>query len=129
MGNFLFDQESLDFLSGAIYNPNAERGYEAMSDSFFWSDELVWEALAKFGTARPFREFMGYRGSVIRGAPDFDLQPLWEQVSKACPDWPGLRLERNSVSLAEELRRAGRRFRLEALRVDREMRREVARGE
>jgi hypothetical protein len=129
MVKFLFDQELLDFLSGAIYDPNAERCYEAMSDSFFWSDELDWEALAKFGTARPFREFMGYRGSVIRGAPDFDLQPLWEQVSKACPNWPGLRPERNSASLAGELRKAGRRFCVEALRLEREFRRQEARGE
>jgi hypothetical protein len=89
---------------------------------------MLWDALAKFGTAWPFRELIGYRGSVIRGLPDSELRPLWEQVAQACPGWPGLRLERSSPDLAVELRKAGRRFCIEALRVERELRREEARG-
>ena len=125
MDRLLFDQEALDFLSGAVYDPDAKRSYEVMSDSFAWSDELLWDALAEFGTAWPFRELMAYRGSVIRGAPDFELRPVWEQVAKACPGWPGLRPERNSPTLATELLRAGRRQCVEFLRLERELRREA----
>ncbi len=33
MGTRLFDEEALDFLSGAIYDPDAERSYEIISDT------------------------------------------------------------------------------------------------
>lgn len=128
MGVLLFPTDVLDFLAGAIYDPRAERSYEGLSDSFFWSDELLWEGLARYGVDYPFRQLVGYRSSVIRGAPDVRLQPVWQQVAEASPRWPGLRPERSSPALAPELTRASRQFTAEFLRVMRECEREMAEG-
>ncbi len=122
----LFPEEALDILRGAVYYAEAERSYEAMSDSFWWSDELLREASLPCHLHKnwAFRYLMGYRGSVIRGEPDATLQLIWEQVERACPDWPGLHPERFSPTLAKELHRAGRKFRVEFLRDEREFRRQ-----
>jgi hypothetical protein len=125
MGTLLFSEEALDFLSGAVYDPEAELSYEALSHSFIWSDELLWEAMVRYGGGCPFRELIGYRGSVVLGAPDSSLRPVWEQVARACPGWPGLRTERSSSTLAAELHLVCRRFCVEARRVEREWQREA----
>ena len=93
---------------GPYHDPDAERSYTGLSDSFTWSDELLLDAMVRYGGGYPFSELLGYRHSVIRGAPDSRLRPVWEQVTNACPNWPGLRPERNSPTLAAELDRAGR---------------------
>jgi hypothetical protein len=116
----MLPQRALEVLSRAVYDPRAERSYEMMSDSFLWSDEGLWEAMAH-DDAWAVRRLLGYRGSVIRGASDGVLRPVWEQVSKSCPGWPGLRPERNSPTLAAELLRERRRACVQALRVMREM--------
>ncbi|MHB1559984.1 MAG: hypothetical protein ACYC61_21240 [Isosphaeraceae bacterium] len=128
MGVLLFPANVLDFLAGAVHDPRAERSYEGLSDSFFWSDELLWEGLARYGVAYPFRQLIGYRSSVIRGAPDARVRPVWQQVAEACPGWPGLRPERSSPALAPELTRASRRFTAGFLRAMRECEREMAEG-
>jgi hypothetical protein len=64
---------------------------------------------------------MACRRSVIRPAPDSRFRPVWEQVAKACPGWPGLRPERNSPTLATALGRAGRRACVEFGRLEREL--------
>ncbi len=126
MGVLLFPRDVLDFLAGAVHDPGAERSYEGLSDSFLWSDELFWEGMARYGVAYPFRELVGYRRSVIRGAPDSRLRPVWQQVAEACPGWPGLRPERSSPTLASQLTRESRRFTASFLRVMRECEREAA---
>jgi hypothetical protein len=124
MSGLLFPDEALDILRGASYRPDAERSYEIMSGSFWWSDELVREASAacRRHDSWAFRYLMGYRGSLIRGAPDAELKPVWEQVARACPHWPGLRSERNSPTLASELHQEGRKQCVEFLRWGRESR-------
>jgi hypothetical protein len=119
----MFTEEALEFLREAVYHPRAERTYEMMSDSFIWSDERIWETMARYDW-QVVRTLLGYRGSVIRGAPDIDQRRVWEQVSKSCPEWPGLRPERNSPTLAAELLRARRRACVQSLREMREMERE-----
>jgi hypothetical protein len=109
----------LEVLARAVYDPDAERSYEGLSESFLWSDERLWEAMAH-DKAGAVRRLMGYRGSVIRGAPDSDLRPLWEQVVRTCPNWPGVRPERSSPALSPALNRARRKFCVVALRVARE---------
>lgn len=120
MSVILFPDEALDILRGARYRPEAERSYEIMSGSFWWSDELVGETFAacRRHGSWAFRYLMGYRGSLIRGAPDAELEPVWQQVARACPDWPGLRPERNSPTLAGALHREGRKNCAESLRLD-----------
>jgi hypothetical protein len=107
----LLPDDALDILRGAVWNPQAERFYEVMSGAFWWTDELVREAsracMAKGNWA--FRYLMGYRASLIRGAPDDRLRPAWDQVRRECPTWPGLRPERSGPGLAKEMDREGRR--------------------
>jgi hypothetical protein len=124
MDGLLFPEEALDVLRRAAYHPDAERSYEAMSGSFWWSDELVREAsyACRRHGSWAFRYLMGYRASVIRDAPDPELLPVWEQVTQECPGWPGLRIERNSPALLTELHRASRRQCAEFLRMEQELR-------
>ena len=124
----LFPEEALDILRGAVYRPDAERTYDVMSDGFWWSDERVRETI--FACRRhgswAFRFLMGYRGSLIRGTPEKGWMPVWEQVERACPNWPGFRPERTCRTLAKELHRAGREQCVEFLRFNRESRRDVS---
>ena len=65
----MFPEEAIESLREAVYDPDADRSYEMMSDSFMWSDERLWETMARNG-GQACRSLLGYRGSVIRGAPD-----------------------------------------------------------
>jgi hypothetical protein len=125
MGVLLFPEDVLNFLAGAVYDPDAERSDEGLSDSFLWADELLWEGMATYGPADPFRELVGYRRSMIRGVPDLTFRPAWEQVTRACPGWPGRRPERNCPTLAAKLDQAGRRVYLEFARQEHELQREA----
>jgi hypothetical protein len=127
MTELLFPDEALEILCGAAYQHDAERSYEVMSGSFWWSDELVRDTVAscRRHDSWAFRYLMGYRGSLIRGAPESGLLPVWDQVTRECPNWPGLRIERNSPSLAKELHRAEREQCVEFLRWERQSRGEA----
>jgi hypothetical protein len=130
VSELLFPDEALHILRGARYRPDAERSYEVMSDSFWWSDELVREAsyVCRRHDSWAFRCLMGYRVSVILGAPDAHLRPVWDQVVRACPEWPGLCRERNSPILARELHRERRKRCVEFLRWERESQGQAAEG-
>jgi hypothetical protein len=93
------------------WDPNAVRHYDVMSDGFHWSDEMPTGAIdACFrGGSWAFRYVLAYRASLIRGEPDQDFQPPWDQLLRECPDWPGFRPERNSPELWRELDRIYRR--------------------
>jgi hypothetical protein len=110
MEELLFPEEAIVILRAAVYFADAKRSYDMMSGSFLWSDELLRESApaCRRHNSWAFRYLLGYRGSVIRGTPDNKLLPVWEQVMRSCPNWPGFRPERNSTNLAAELRRIGK---------------------
>jgi hypothetical protein len=119
----LLPDDAIIILRQAIWQPDARRFLEMMTGAFWWTDELVQE-IAHLCVARgnwSFRYLMGYRASVIRGKPEERFRPVWDQVARECPDWPGLRPERNCVSLATELHREGRKKCIEFLRLEREI--------
>jgi hypothetical protein len=121
--SLLHPGNAIAILRRATWQPDAERWYEVMSASFWRTDELV-NKVADLCAPRgnwAFRFLMGYRGSLIRGEPDDRLKSVWDQVARECPNWPGLRPERNCVSLANELRRKERRRCIEFERLDREL--------
>jgi hypothetical protein len=123
MDLMLFPDEALAILRTAVYRPDAERVYEVMSGGFSWSDELLWEsypACRRHGSWA-FRCLMSYRATVISGAPQLDLRPVWDQVTREGPNWPGLRLERSSTTLATELRWASLRQCVELRRLERKL--------
>lgn len=118
MDSLLLPDDAIAILRRAVWRPDAARFYEVMSGGFWWTDELVREA-SRVCVGRDnwsFRYLMGYRASVVRGEPDECLRPVWEQLRRECPAWPGLRPERSSPALAAELRRESRRQCVEFLR-------------
>jgi hypothetical protein len=87
------------------YSPAATRSAELMSGGFMWSDEMPawWYFDPDHGYA--FRFLIGFRASVIRGEPMESLRPIWNEVQRQCPRWPGFRPERSDPALRPELER------------------------
>jgi hypothetical protein len=99
----------IEALRGVRYDPKAERSYELMSGGFVWSDEYPAGFTFTVGDFA-FRFLVGYRASLIRGAPREELRSVWDAVLAGCPDWPGFRPERRSTDLVTELDRASKRM-------------------
>lgn len=121
MNEQLFPVEALAILRQAKWDANAKRSYDAMSGGFGWSDERLGDVAflcVEVGNWA-FRYLMGYRASLIRGAPREELRAAWDQLRRECPDWPGFRPERASPDLAVELKREDRRICREFLRAER----------
>jgi hypothetical protein len=103
-------EKLIPHLQALCYDPAAERSYEMMSGGFMWSDELPPSDVYfdPHDGDYALRFLLGYRASLIRGRPDEGLRPVWDAVLAACPNWPGFRSERCSVSLAAELEKEGK---------------------
>jgi hypothetical protein len=90
----LFTPAALAVLDGLPYDPAARSRYELMSGALIWSDEvraigspegdLIWENWV-------FRYLVGYRASLTLGQERSEFRPVWEQVVRHAPNWPGLR--------------------------------------
>ena len=92
----------IEVLRGCRHDPDAKRSYELMSGGFVWSDE--YPSGFSFATDdSAFRFLVGYRASLIRGAPREELRSVWDAVLAGYPDWPGFRPERRSTDLVVEL--------------------------
>jgi hypothetical protein len=99
----------IEVFHGLRYDPQAKRSYELMSGGFVWSDE--YPAGFSWGTGDfALRFLVGYRASLVRGAPREELRSVWDAVLAGCPDWPGFRPERRSTDLVGELDRASKRM-------------------
>jgi hypothetical protein len=120
----LFPEAALAVLRQARWDPNATHSFEVMSGGFAWSDERLGEAAAACLEHRSwaFRLLMGYRASLIRGAPRDELRPPWDQLLPECPQWPGFRPERSDRALAAELDRESRRTAACVRRLERRLR-------
>ncbi len=101
----LIPEQALAVLRQARWDASASRRYEIMSGGFIWSDERLGEVahLCVEQGNWAFRYVIGYRASLIRGAPREGLRAPWDQLLRECPDWPGFRPERSSPILAREL--------------------------
>lgn len=88
------------------FDPMATRSAELMSGGFMYSDEMPapWYFDPHHGRYA-FRLLVAYRASVIRGHPVEYLKPLWVEVQRRCPHWPGFRPERSDPALREDLER------------------------
>ena len=130
MDRMLFPVAALAILRQARWEPDATHSYEVMSGGFAWSDErlsqLSTACMAEGSWA--FRYLMGYRASLIRGAPREELRPPWDQLLRECPEWPGFRPERSDPSLAAELDRESRGVDVCVRRIERRMRQSTAEG-
>jgi len=105
VGEMLFPDEAFALLQQARWDASATRQYEIMSGGFAWSDEWPSDVayLCVERGSWAFRYVMGYRASLIRGAPREELRAPWDQLLRECPEWPGFRPERSSPALTKDL--------------------------
>ena len=89
----------------AAWDPNAKRLTDLLAGGFFWSDENLYE-VCNTGIRQDFtaeRMLVAYRASLAMGAPRETLSEPWDQVCQEAPAWPGLRPERRSAALGDEI--------------------------
>jgi hypothetical protein len=127
----VFPREVLGLLRQAVFQPNAKRHYDMLSDSFWWSDEMLLEmaGLCSVKQNWAFRALLAYRGTLIKGQPDEYLRAPWDQLRRECPNWPGFLPERCSTELLPALQRAGRRALISCARTEEEYRRQQINAE
>lgn len=127
MDEILYPEEALVFLRKMQYDPEARRGFEGLSTSFYWSDEGLPPAmrLCRDHESRATFYTMVFRTSLIRGEPIEEYRRNWKQLQAACPEWPGFRSERCSTDLLPAWQRELKRM---CIGFEREMR-ESERGQ
>ena len=87
------------------FHPDAKRSAELLSGGFMWSDERPEAAYIDSENDYLFRFLIGFRASLIRGEPMEELRPVWDELQRLCPSWPGFRPERSDPALHDELKR------------------------
>jgi len=106
---------ALEVLRRARWDQNASREIELLSLSFYWSDEMIWEVGMRCMEIDhnncSFKDLLLYRSSLVRGEPNEQYYAVWDQVRKACPQWPGFRENRCSTDLRGDLDSAIRKQR------------------
>ncbi|MBA2116621.1 hypothetical protein [Bremerella alba] len=115
-----FSESVLAILLQTTWDPNAICIFDGVSGGLLWSDEYPREAFAACFSDNnwAFRYVLAYRVSLILEEPRDEFRAPWFQLVRECPDWPGLRQERRSPSLRDQLKRAQDRFRKEFQEVD-----------
>ena len=102
-----FPEQAVAILRSARFDRTARPSVEMMSGSFIWDDEASFEfvAICRHHGCMAYWEPFVFRSSLIRGEPDESSRRGWEELERACPEWPGFRPERRSESLRLELER------------------------
>lgn len=81
------------------YRVDAAVGYDLLSDSLLWSDEMP-----ELGDHRPrdfwcLRPVLRYRTTLILGDPDTDFEEYWSAAQIHFPRWAGFQLSRCTKDL------------------------------
>ncbi len=107
----LFSRAALWLLNRQRFEPAAKGQFEYMSGGLSWPDEFPTEsgphAVVFRGYA--FRFLLAYRASATLRQELHGSHPVWEQVARHAPNWPGLRPERRGTAALRRLRAALRR--------------------
>ena len=100
-----FPEQAIAVLRAARFDPSARPGLELLSGTLIWGDEayLEFPAVCRHYGCMAYWEPVAFRSSLIRGQPDESYRRGWEELERACPEWPGFRPERRSESLRAEL--------------------------
>ena len=107
----MFSEEALSVLDRLTFDPVARGDFEWLSGGLMWSDEFP-----PVGT--PERQAMSQSGAIgcllacrasITLGQESGFLPIWEQVVRHAPNWPGLRPERRGEAALRRLRTALRR--------------------
>jgi hypothetical protein len=106
----LFSAKGLAVLDRQPYDSRARGSYNIFVHGLQWPDEFPAKgsvALQQVSDHRAARLLI-YRASLTLGEELPEVRPLWEQVVRHAPNWPGLREERWGERARRRLR-AGRR--------------------
>lgn len=76
--------------------PFARPHYDAMSDALVWRDELV--AALPEDQLGALRYLFRFRMTLVLGAPNEELRPLWRRAQELFPEWVGFSERRASPS-------------------------------
>lgn len=105
----LFSMAALSVLDRMPFDPDASGNFEIMSGGLLWPDEfpaigsVEWELVC---TQWVYRYLLAYRRALTLGEKRDEFQPIWDQVIRHAPNWPGLRPERRGERAAKRLRAA-----------------------
>ncbi|PQO33449.1 hypothetical protein C5Y96_11440 [Blastopirellula marina] len=115
-----FPEEVLAILRQTTWDPKAICIFDGVSGGLLWSDEYPPEAMAVCFSSNnwAFRYVLAYRASLIQGEPREEFSAPWDQLVEQCPNWPGLRPERQSPTLRDHLIEAHARFARKFQEVD-----------
>src|SRR5437868_2903667 len=105
----LFSTVALAILDRMPFDPAARGRFELMSGGLQWSDEFPPGGSAEWELVRPqwvYRYLSAFRRALTLGEDREEYRPVWEQVTRHAPSWPGLRLERRGERAARRLRAA-----------------------
>lgn len=118
--DWTFPEKVLAILRQTVWDPTAICIFDGISGGLLWSDEYPREAMEECFSENnwAFRYVLAYRASLIRGEPRDEFSAPWDQLMEECPNWPGLRPERQSPALREQLDQAQARFKKKFIEVD-----------
>jgi hypothetical protein len=108
----LFSADALAVLDRMPFDPGARGSFELMSGGLIWPDEFPPPWSPGWELVRPqwvYRYLIAYRRTLTLGEDRASFRPVWEQVARHAPNWPGLRPERRGERAARRLRAAIRR--------------------
>jgi hypothetical protein len=108
----LFSAAGLTVLDCQPYDPDAKGSYELMSGGLMWPDEhpkIGSPGCELISLVRVYRFLIAYRASITLGEERAEFRPVWEQVVRDAPNWPGLRQERRGEKAKKRLLAAKRR--------------------
>src|SRR5437773_2111532 len=110
-GFMLFSLEALAILDRQVYDPAAKGQYELMSGGLIWPDEFPELGSAEWKLVSPdwvYRFLIAYRAAITLGEERIEFRPVWEQVVRHAPNWPGLREDRRGERARRRLLAAKR---------------------
>lgn len=111
-GSPLFAPAALSILDRMPFDPVARSQFEVMSGALEWPDEFPRFGSPEFAAVVRncvHRYLLAYRASLTLGEERSEFRPVWEQVTRHAPNWPGLRPERRGEQARRRLRAALRR--------------------
>ena len=82
-------------LNDVKFSTTARYTHELMSGALMWADEKPDIPFSELGW---FRAALAYRSSVILGDPLPEYEPIWKELQRLAPKWPGFQPERCAPS-------------------------------
>ena len=105
----LFSTAALAVLDRMPFDPVARGRFELMSGGLMWPDQFppAGSVEGELVCAQwVHRYLIAYRRALTLGEDRAEFLPVWEQVARLAPNWPGLRPERRGERAARRLRAA-----------------------